>query len=170
MAALIAGENASYAPDLDIVGVAALAPANPATFLIPEISQQSTGGPRTGRNILLVRAYTWAYPDLQLSDLLTDIGIEAAEAASRQGIQQLAISADAAGGLPVLVMQGTVDNIVPQASTDLYVSEACKSSSRVSYIKYPQIDHRGLLKAAESDFTTWIASRFANEPAPSDCQ
>jgi pimeloyl-ACP methyl ester carboxylesterase len=199
LAALIAGENASYAPDLDIVGVAALAPANPATFLIPEISKQSTGGPRTGRNILLVRAYTWAYPDLQLSDLLTDIGIEAAKAASRQGIQQLAISGDAAGGLPVLfkantnpdgwavrftenapgkkvsqvpvlVMQGTADNIVPQASTDLYVSEACKSSSRVSYIKYPQIDHRRLLKAAESDFTTWIASRFANEPAPSDCQ
>ncbi|WP_089130977.1 hypothetical protein [Tolypothrix sp. NIES-4075] len=98
---------------------------------------------------------------MQLSDLLTDIGIEATKAASRQGIQQLAISGDAAGGLPVLfktntnpaawaarftenapgrkvsqapvlVMQGTADNIVPQASTDLYVSDACKSSSRVS--------------------------------------
>ena len=198
LAALIAGENASYAPDLDIVGIAALAPANPASFLIPEISSQSTGGPRTGRNILLVRAYTWAYPDLQLSDLFTDIGIEASKAASRQCIQQLAISGDTAGGLPVLfkananpgawaarftenapgrkvsqapvlVMQGTADNIVPQASTDLYVSDACKSFSRVFYKTYTQIDHRPLLTAAQTDFTTWIANRFSNAPAPSNC-
>jgi hypothetical protein len=60
LAALIAGENASYAPELEIVGVAALAPANPASFLIPAIASQSTGGPRIGRIILLFRAYTWA--------------------------------------------------------------------------------------------------------------
>ncbi|GAX44680.1 hypothetical protein NIES4075_56990 [Tolypothrix sp. NIES-4075] len=194
-----AGENASYAPDLEIVGIAALAPANPASFVPGSIPPgQSTGGPRIGRIILLERAYTWAYDDLHLSDVFTDIGIKAAEAASRQCIQQLSITGDTAGGdsvlfkentnleawaakftenaigqhdsnIPVLVMQGTADNIIPPDSTDLYVREACRFRTPVFYIKYTGKDHRSLLPAAEADFTTWIADRFANEPAPFNC-
>lgn len=198
LAALIAGENASYAPELEIVGIAALAPANPASFLIPAISSQSTGGPRIGRIILLLRAYTWAYADLQLTDVFTDIGIEAAGAASRQCIQQLSITGDTAGGnavlfkpnanpaawaarfienapgkhvslAPVLVMQGTADTVIPPASTDLYVTDACQFSTPIFYMEYPGQEHRPLLPAAEADFTAWIASRFANDPAPSNC-
>jgi pimeloyl-ACP methyl ester carboxylesterase len=165
LAALIAGENASYAPELELVGIAALAPANPASFLIPAISSQSTGGPRTGRTILLIRGYTWAYADLQLTDLLTDLGLEAAGAASRQCIQQLSITGDTAGDTsvllnptnayaaawaarflenapgkhvslaPVLVMQGTADTVIPPASTDLYVTAACQFSTPIFYLE-----------------------------------
>lgn len=198
LAVVTAGENASYASDLNIVGVAALAPANPKSFLIHEIAKQSTGGPRIGRIILLNTAYTWAYHDLHLSDVFTETGIKAAEAASRQCIQQLSITGDTAGGdsvlfkensnldawvakfaenaigqhdsnIPVLVMQGTADNIIPPASTNLYVKDACERQTPVFYKKYPKKDHRTLLPAAEPDFTAWIADRFTKKSALSNC-
>lgn len=198
LAAVTAGENASYAPELDVVGVAALAPANPKSFLIPDIAKQSTGGPRIGRIILLERAYTWAYPDLQLNDVFTDIGIKAAKAVSGQCMQQLSITGDTAGGdtvlfkqntnldawgkkfienaigqkassIPVLVMQGTADNIIPPDSTDLYVRDACEHKTPIFYIKYTGEDHRSLLPAAKDDFTAWISDRFTKKSAPSNC-
>lgn len=198
LAAVTAGEKAAYAPNLDVVGVAALAPANPKSFLIPDIAKQSTGGPRIGRIILLNTAYAWAYPDLHLSDVFTDTGLKAADAASRQCMQQLSITGDTAGGdsvlfkannnldawvarlkknaigqvesqIPVLVMQGTADNIIPADSTDLYVRDACKHDTPVFYIKYAGKDHRGLLPAAEADFTNWIADRFTEKSPPSNC-
>jgi pimeloyl-ACP methyl ester carboxylesterase len=198
LAALIAGETASYAPELNVVGIAALAPANPASFVVPSISSQSTGGPRTARTILLFRGYTWAYNDLQLTDVFTDTGLQAADAASRQCSQQLSITGDTAGGLsvltktnanvgawvarflenapgqhaslaPVLVMQGTADTTIPPASTDLYVNAACQFKTPISYKKYDGLDHRPLLPAAQVDFTAWIADRFAKIPAPSTC-
>ncbi|MBW4429247.1 MAG: lipase family protein [Nostoc desertorum CM1-VF14] len=194
LAVVTAGENASYTPDLHIVGIATLAPANPKSFLIPDIAKQSTGGPRIGRIILLERAYTWAYEDLQLSDVFTDIGIKAAEAASGQCMQQLSITGDTAGGdtvlfkqntnpdawkkkfiknaigqkgsdIPVLVMQGTADNIIPPDSTDLYVRDACEHNTPIFYKKYIGKDHRSLLLAAEVDFTTWISDRFTDQLA-----
>jgi hypothetical protein len=97
---------------------------------------------------------------LHLNDVFTDIGLEAADAASRQCIQQLSITGDTAGGnavlfkptnanlaawvarflenapgkhvsqAPVLVMQGTADTVIPPASTDLYVTDACQFSTR----------------------------------------
>ncbi|MEH1794387.1 lipase family protein [Nostoc sp.] len=192
LAAVTAGENASYTPDLDIVGIAALAPANPKSFLIPDIAKQSTGGPRIGRIIILERAYTWAYEkDLQLDQVLTETGIKVAEAASGQCIQQLSNTADTEGGdtvlfkenanpdawvnkftenaigqkgsnIPVLVMQGTADNIIPPDSTDLYVRDACEHHTPIFYKKYIGKDHRSLLPAAEVDFTTWISDRFTD--------
>lgn len=198
LAAVTAGEKAAYAPNLDVVGVAAMAPANPKSFLIPDIAKQSTGGPRIGRIILLNTAYAWAYPDLHLSDVFTDTGLKAAEAASRQCMQQLSITGDTAGGdsvlfkannnldawiarldenaigqvdsqIPVLVMQGTADNIIPADSTDLYVRDACEHNTPVFYIKYAGKDHRALLPAAEADFTNWIATRFTGQSPPSNC-
>jgi len=198
LAALTAGENTYYAPELQVVGIAALAPANPASFLIPAISSQSTGGPRTARTILLARGYTWAYSDLKITDFLNTTGVQAADAATRQCVQQLSITGDTAGGLPallkansnpaawaarflenapgkhaslapVLVMQGTADATIPLASTDLYVSDACQFHTPISYKKYPGLDHRPLLPAAQADFTAWIADRFAKVRAPSTC-
>ena len=180
------------------MGVAALAPANPKSFLIPDIAKQSTGGPRIGRIILLYTAYTWAYPDLHLYDVFTDTGKKAAEAAARQCMQQLSITGDTAGGdsvlfkenknldawvdrfienaigqhdskIPVLVMQGTADSIIPPASTDLYVTDACERHTPIFYIKYSAKDHRTLLPAAEADFTAWIAARFADDLPLSNC-
>ena|SRR5579883_345050 len=199
LAAVTAGEIASdYAPELDVVGVAALAPANPKSFLNPNIAKQSTGGPRIGRIILLNTAYTWAYPNLHLTDVFTDTGLKTAEAASRQCMQQLSITGDTAGGdsvlfkannnldawvarflenaigqvksqIPVLIMQGTADNIIPADSTDLYVRDACSHHTPVFYIKYTGKDHRALLPAAEDEFTHWIADRFNKESASSNC-
>ena len=198
LAVVTAGENDSYADELEIVGVAALAPANPKSFLIPDIAKQSTGGPRIGRIILLYTAYTWAYPDLHLYDVFTDTGKKAAEAAARQCMQQLSITGDTAGGdsvlfkenknldawvdrfienaigqhdskIPVLVMQGTADSIIPPASTDLYVTDACERHTPIFYIKYSAKDHRTLLPAAEADFTAWIAARFADDLPLSNC-
>jgi len=198
LAAVTAGEIASYAPNLNVVGIAALAPANPKSFLIPDIAKQSTGGPRIGRIILLNTAYTWAYPDLHLSDVFTDTGLKAAQAASRECMQQLSITGDTAGGdsvlfkannnldawvarltenaigqvgsqIPVLVMQGTADSIIPADSTDLYVRDACEHHTPIFYIKYTGKDHRALLSAAEADFTNWIADRFTRQSPPSNC-
>ncbi|WP_281985131.1 alpha/beta fold hydrolase [Thalassorhabdomicrobium marinisediminis] len=199
LTALIAGEIADYTPEVDLVGVASMAPANPASFLIPEISRQSIGGPVIGRSILLARSYSWAYEDLKLTDMLSDVGIKAAKASERQCIQQLSTTGETAGGshalmrlsnpnvdawvdrfienapgqrvslAPVLVMQGTADATIPPASTDLYMIAACQFSAPILRINYEGKDHRPLVTAAEDDFFTWIHGRFSGAKAQSSC-
>ncbi|MFE6864748.1 alpha/beta hydrolase family protein [Nocardia sp. NPDC057668] len=63
--------------------------------------------------------------------------------------------------VPVLVVQGTGDTVVPPAGTDAMVAQQRLTGQPVEYRDYPGVDHRGILAAANDDVVAWLDSRFS---------
>lgn len=78
---------------------------------------------------------------------------------------------------PVLLLQGDADVVLPPAQTDAVASALCASGVTVDYRRYPGLGHdtipgqgTGIDDGAMSDILTWVAARFAAEPAASTCR
>ncbi len=73
---------------------------------------------------------------------------------------------------PLLVAQGTADEVVDIAITEAWVREQCAAGYELDLRKYPDRTHMGVL-AAESplteELTAWTVERFEGEPAASTC-
>ncbi len=74
-----------------------------------------------------------------------------------------------AHGLPVLLLQGTEDTVVPfQDQTD-YVLRLCDHGSPVRYVNYVRTRHETRYIGFNTTLE-WIRDRLAGQQAPSDCQ
>ena len=64
----------------------------------------------------------------------------------------------------IKVFQGGADGTVPSFTTDALVTKlsTLNGTSNVSYTKYPDADHGGVVTAAEPDALTWFNARFGN--------
>lgn len=78
---------------------------------------------------------------------------------------------------PVLLLQGDADVVVTPAQTDQVSSALCAAGVTVDYRTYPGLGHdtfpgqvTGIDDGAMSDILTWVAARFAGQPAPSTCR
>lgn len=72
--------------------------------------------------------------------------------------------------VPVLMLQGMKDKgIVPQVTKGMF-QLSCSYGSTVEYQQYKDDTHRSSVFASAETFTNWIQDRFANKPAPSNCQ
>ena len=196
-AALFAGELApSYAPELKVVGVVAAAPAaDIATILtaagaIPQAA---------GYVVLGAAGFQAAYPtanpaSILTPDALTEVPL-AQHACSGAVIQKLAgtgtdvlahsplstppwstlLPANSAGNTatraPILVVQGTVDDLILPGLTGAFVNKACDAADTVDYNRYIGADHSTVLTAAQPDVLSWFAARTAGVPiVSSSCQ
>ena len=73
-------------------------------------------------------------------------------------------------GAPLLVVQGTGDQLVPQFLTDTFVSKACAAGDTVDYRLYPGANHGDPeLTASSTDIAAWFADRVDGKPATSTC-
>ncbi len=70
---------------------------------------------------------------------------------------------------PLLLISGEADPEVPAASTATTVARLCKQKDRVLFIKYPDLNASAVIGASVSEQISWIRSRFAGDPAPSNC-
>ena len=70
---------------------------------------------------------------------------------------------------PLLLISGEADPEVPAASTATTVAQLCKQKDRVLFIKYPDLNASAVIGASVSEQISWIRSRFAGDPAPSNC-
>ena len=70
---------------------------------------------------------------------------------------------------PLLVTQGAKDTIVWPEVTQPYVAALCKAGSVVKLTMYPSEDHFGVRTASAPEVLTWMADRFAGNPAPTTC-
>jgi pimeloyl-ACP methyl ester carboxylesterase len=190
----------AYAPDVDLLGVAALAPASdlPALF----------GGGRYGPEgtifgAYLLAGYGAAYPDVRPADYV----VPRARALVRRiagrclaGSDEAAAVADAiaagrafsqspaAGPLgrrlaqnvplapiraPLLIGQGSADELVPRPIQDAYVRKLCARGQRLDYRTYAGESHAGLVLDPRSrlraDLLAWTAARFAGQPQARGC-
>jgi fermentation-respiration switch protein FrsA (DUF1100 family) len=192
--ALFAGElAASYAPELRVLGVAAVAPEPGAERSLPFLGTVSAFN---GTVVTIVEAFHAAYPQFDPAALLTPDALAKASIVDQKcditdafsGSNDLALAhnpvdipalatilhTNSAGnrpaGAPLLVVQGTADELVPQLFTDAFVKKACAAGDTIDYRLYPGATHGDPeLTAASSDIAAWFADRVSGAPATSTC-
>lgn len=188
-----------YAPDLEIAGVAAIAPAaDMPRILAMNVAVDKRLGP------YLARAYGRFYPDVRFAEAVRPAALAAArEIATRcavvppedaERIVALAqtfagpalatttnralaarLAENAATGpiaAPVLVAQGLADVVVPPAATDAWVEERCAAGQRLEYWMLTTSDHGTIVRPGtplDPPLVAWTEARFAGEPAPDGC-
>ena len=194
-AALFAGELApTYAPDLDVLGVVALAPVTEVNAMLPAAAMI----PETlGFVVMGVIGLHAAYPDAKVSDVFTPAALtqssvvqnKCADGVLKTFQEPVAkviannpadvapfpqiMQRDTAGlvktSAPLLVLQGLADDIVYKTFTDMYVKRVCAIGDTVEYRTFSGVDHYGGVKASKLDVLSWIDQRLAGDAAPSTC-
>jgi alpha-beta hydrolase superfamily lysophospholipase len=194
--ALFAGELAkSYAPELDLLGVAAAAPAADVEHILPLAANINGGG---GYVAMGIQGFHAAYPDTDPASVLAPDAQAKSDAATTQcsdevmaafqgvsgpavlahdplaipALQQL-LHENSAGnrpaGAPVLIVQGTADTTVPRVLTDAFTTKACAAGGTVDYRTYDGATHGSVIQAAQDDVVQWLKDRVAGKPAPTTC-
>jgi pimeloyl-ACP methyl ester carboxylesterase len=188
-----------YAPDLEIRGVAAIAPAaNIKNILAMNVEMDKRFGP------YLALSYSRFYPDIIFEQALRPEALDAARqivnlcdflppedlerikalAATFEG-PALAIrsnkalqarleqnTADRPIQAPVVIAQGLSDIVVPPSATDTYVEERCGAGQRLEYWTFTGRDHLTIIQPGaplEDLLIKWTTARFANEPQATGC-
>jgi pimeloyl-ACP methyl ester carboxylesterase len=188
-----------YAPDLEILGVAAIAPAaNIKNILAINVAMDKRFGP------YLALAYSRFYPDIKFEQAIRPEALNAARqmvnlcesvppedsariealmstfdgpalATSSNKVLQARLEQNTADGLieaPVVIAQGLSDTAVPSSATDAYVAERCSAGQRIEYWTFAGRDHFTITQPGtpvEELLIRWTTARFANEPQPSGC-
>jgi pimeloyl-ACP methyl ester carboxylesterase len=182
----------AYAPELQVLGVAATAPgAELATTL--ELSRFRPAAITSGA-MLIVVAWSDAYR-LPLG-VLTPAGRKAADRVRTRCLDELAsdpatpmVDLDqllttppwpallarnspghAATPAPLLIAQGTDDEVVVPPATRALVQRLCRLGDTVELRTYQHAGHFDLVAAASTDVAAWIGERLAGRPARSTCQ
>jgi len=188
-----------YAPDLEILGVAAIAPAaNIKKILAMNVAVDKRFGP------YLARSYSRFYADITFEEALRPEALDAARQMVNlcafvppedpERIEALATTFDGPALTtnsnkalqarleqntpdspiqgPVIIAQGLSDIVVPPSATDAYVEERCASGQRIEYWTFAGRDHLTIVQPGtplEELLIRWTTARFANEPEASGC-
>lgn len=189
----------TYAPDVGVIGVAALAPGSN----LPVLARLWSSGSSAILGAYLITAYRDTYPDVHLNDY---VGRGATLAVAELADRCLSASRVYLSGLPlllfgrsiwatdpdtgpfgarlrentptgpiaapVLIAQGDADTVVTPASQATYVHDRCASGYPVDYRTYPGRGHVDLL-ASDSPalpyLLRWTRDRLDGAPAASTC-
>jgi hypothetical protein len=192
-AVLWAAELASaYAPELQVLGVAASAPgAELATTLKLTRDRPTTV---TSGAMYIVVAWSDAYR--QPLDVLTPAGRKAVDRVRTTCLEELAKDPEhvavhpadllttppwpallarntpgrAATPAPIFLAQGADDDRVTPAATGALVQRLCRLGDTVELRSYQHTAHFDIPAVASPDVAAWIGERLAGQPARSTCQ
>jgi len=187
-----------YAPELEIRGIAAIAPAtNIKKALAMNVEVDKWFGP------YLARSYSRFYHDITFEQAVRPEALDAARhilnlcdflpqalerikelAATFEG-PALATSSnktlqarleqntpDRSIRAPVVIAQGLSDVVVPASATDAYVDERCAAGQQLEYWTFAGRDHLTIIQPGtplEDPLINWTMARFANEPQATGC-
>jgi pimeloyl-ACP methyl ester carboxylesterase len=188
-----------YAPDLEVLGVAAIAPpANIKKILAMNIEADKRFGP------YLASAYSRFYPDITFEEALRPEALDAARQIAdlcdfmppedQERIEALmgtfdgpalatnsnkALQARLEQNTPdelitasVVIAQGLADNVVPSSATDEYVEQRCAAGQQLEYWTFAGHDHHTIVQPGtplEELLFKWTTARFADDSQPSGC-
>jgi len=159
---------------------------------------KSAPTPLTGYIVTLVYAWSHVYPEVASFPALTPVALEKVGLVTRECISTVAaayadrplddyvdsavllappwatlLERNAAGrqpiGVPVLVVQGTADPLVPVATTESFVRRLCEQGTIAQFRLYPEVGHGAVITTAMADMLTWAADRMEENPASSIC-
>lgn len=189
----------TYAPDVNVIGVAALAPASDLVGLVDNLSAVPGGSIFAA---YVVDGYTKTYPDVQIDDYIRASARTLVTQAATRCLGKSALVSVIAGlpldqpvfdrepgdgafgqrltqniprGLipaPLFVGQGAADALVLPQVQLAYVQQQCAAGQHLQYRTYPGRDHVGVV-AADSplipDLLTWTEDRLGGAPGTDDC-
>jgi pimeloyl-ACP methyl ester carboxylesterase len=185
-----------YAPDLEILGVAAIAPA---THIMNSLAMNVEMDKRFGPYLAL--SYSRFYPDITFEQALRPEALDAARqivnlccfppeerigtlaaafdgpalATSSNKALQARLEQNTPEGpiqAPVVIAQGLSDIIVPPSATDAYVEERCAAGQPLEYWTFTGRDHLTIFQSGtplDKLLIAWTTARFANEPQATGC-
>jgi acetyl esterase/lipase len=189
----------SYAPELELAGVAAAAPATDLGALMR--ADIATAG---GKNLLAMTLWSYSVFNAPMRDVIfVDVAPTVDKLANvclegifdiepRKAVGKLlqkrflrvddltsiepwrALLAQNTVGLtppstPVFIAQGMMDDTVVPSVTLAYQKRLCANGSLVSLMRLPDVGHGTVAMKSARDAVAWISDRFAGLPAPSDC-
>lgn len=195
-----AGLAESYAPELSLKGVAAIAPPTDLATLL-RANLDSVPGRILASFTLSSWSVKYRAPLNQLVDAraealvgevsrscVDDLGGKLDALAAQKGLKQGFLKQDpeqvapweelmAANSLfslnsrvPALIIQGASDDIVKPEVTTQFVRASCRSGARIEYVTLPGKGHGGAMEAGYRRAAGWLAGRLAGEPARSNCR
>ena len=198
-ASLATGDEASsYAPELQLVGVAAAAPAAELASLV-QLQWQSYVSWVIGSEV--VNTWPQFYPSLNAAQVATPVAQQNAATVGAACITsnptalltqfgsflaQPFFSVDPAtvpnwraeldantptapSTLPVFIAQGQLDTVVLPSTTAQLELLWCARNSALTVDWYPTADHFSVPAASAPTAMTWIAQRFAGQSAGNTC-
>ena len=191
--ALFANQVAKeWAPDLEVVGTFAGAPATEPDIILAAAPALPLAG---GFAFLIVAGFAAAYPDLDLADFLTPAGVERLDTVDKGCVR------DVVGGLagqkdlirpkgpaspawkaraaenvagqvdtpdPILIIHSKADEVVPISFSQLYLKRACGHGQVVERRVLDAGTHVGAAPGAYAQAMTWLADRFDAKPGVVD--
>jgi pimeloyl-ACP methyl ester carboxylesterase len=199
-AALFTGQlAATLAPELQLVGVAAAAPATELGKLL-----EMDLGTKLGNVLAAEALFAWSrvfdtplgkvvYPDAipvvekVAARCIRDAGEGIAAFTEAMPLRDgfLAVKMTAAEpwatimkdnspgaspiGAPVFIAQGTIDTVVRPAVTAVYAGGVCSDGTPVRYQVVQDESHIRVAFRTAGDAVDWMGDRFAGKPAPDDC-
>ncbi|MGA7273694.1 MAG: lipase family protein [Candidatus Udaeobacter sp.] len=188
-----------YAPNLEILGVAAIAPAaNIENILAMNVEVDKLFG------AYVATSYSRFYADIEFEQAIRPEALDAARqilnlcafappedperiealaatfdgpslATSSNKALQARLGQNTADGpiqAPVVIAQGLSDIVVPPSATDAYVEERCSAGQRLEYWTFAGRNHDTIIQPGtplEELLIKWTMARFANEPPASGC-
>jgi alpha-beta hydrolase superfamily lysophospholipase len=196
-AALFAGQLAgSYAPELTLAGVAAIAPVTD----LGDLLHHALGSDVAVSAYMLV-AWSKVY-QLSLDDVVRSAAIPAlkrvAQVCSQTTIESYQVKFNAlplrapfvepslyttspwdgllatnkpglAPAAPIYLAQGKFDELVPADVTVAFARAECKLGAHVLYSPLADVGHNPADVRSAPDAISWISDRFAGKPAPDSC-
>jgi len=199
-AALFAGQLVkSYAPELTLVGVAAIAPATVLEQLLKDDLDE-----RAGKVIVSYCLWSWSrvyrapLEDWVVPGVIPAIDRIAADCIETEGEAYRALFAtlpipsnylspevytseqwrrlfaenrpgQSRAGAPLYIAQGTDDAIVRPTVTADFVAGLCRAGETVRYEPFPGVGHMRAGRISASSAIQWMQGRFEGSRAPSTC-
>lgn len=194
-AALFAGQIApEYAPDVDVVGVAAGAPVGDLPLLLGVASEVPEF---VGFIVMGGLGFAAAYPEADPATVLTEEALDDAAVVEElcadeileefeQPVEQVVarspldvppwpelLEVNTPGAVateaPVFVFQGSEDALVPPFVTREWFERVCALGTSVELVEYEGADHGGVVDVARDDILGWLGARFDGAEATSTC-
>jgi len=186
-----------YAPELELKGTVASAPA---AELIPLLNAQYDTA--AGWVIGSIISATWPQYNSQLdvNQVMTSTGLKSYQKIAEQCIQKSAIggllrnafrqelfstnpvnipawkqmAAEQSGPIltasqPLMVVESKADKVVLPDTTALYIQQACQAGSNLQSLWIDKGNHEDIPRLTYPQVMPWIANRFAGKTNPSSC-
>ncbi len=196
-AALFAAQLApTYAPELDIIGLAAQAPATDLEAMFLGVLSAGRRGGVVSLPVMAADAFARTYPAIDIDAVLTSRG----RGALRNVISKLCLFPAILGTqlanpadliqpagldvlkpfvdhsipgtdfkIPMLIAQGDADQVVQPAITQAYVEQLCAVGANVTFKTYAGAGHFDVVSASTADVLAWMAAVRQGATPASTC-
>ena len=187
----------TYAPELELVGAAAIAPAADLLGILDAAMDKRIGAILVS---MALKAWSANTPDLDMTDIISPEAVaqidKLAEACATtptafllmgeltppseflpENLTQIDvfqdfIAANTPDGpitVPLLIAHGTADQVIPFEGSVKEAARRCAAGENVELERYPGDDHNPALDNSSVRVLGWIEDRFAGRSAGSTC-